>query len=286
MEIILQTFGNVPDEARLEIQDIMEECYRRLSPHGLEIVDVLLFKDSARMEAHAAKEQDAVGVQSYGFEANFVAMHEAWTGIPRILVCHERLQKLSPILAKAVLRHEVAHSVLHGSPEYYIFSTPRALLEAMQKHGLPRIFATNILYLTSIGVKDYEATKLLLDHRFVEDQTAYSLYVSKTDKEDLEAWSLSKGDPKKELLCLVGRFKDIACLTATASQQGWESLEESPAGKELEYFPADVRKRLFRVSWSLREMAGYDTFIKVESAVDLIVNSLMEPLLGDSADLR
>lgn len=286
MEIILQTFGSVPDETRLEIQNVLEECYHQLSPHGLEIVDVLLFKDSSRMEAHAAEHHDALGVQSYGFEANFVAMHEAWTGIPRILICHERLHQLSPLLRAAILRHEAAHSVLHGSPEYYIFSIPGSLLEAAQKYGFPRIFTTNILYLTSIGVKDYEVTKLLLDHRFIEDQKSYAQFVSRTDHDDLEAWNLSKGDPKKKLLCLVGRFKDLACLAAATSQHGWKNLEDKPIEKELVYLPVDIRKKLLELSWSLRETNSYDTFAKVEYSANLVVSKLIEPLFSNSVDRK
>lgn len=276
MEIILERFGRIPDEVMVEIQTVMKDCYQRLSPHGLEIVDVMVFENSSRMEAHTSEERNALGAYPAGLDADFVATHEAWTGLPRIKVCYARYRELSPLLRAAILRHEVAHSVLHGSPEYYIFPIPNKLLEASDKHSLPRSMTVNILYLISIGVKDYEALKLLLDHQYVEDQVAYSLHVSRTEKDDLEAWDLSRGDSKKELFCLVGRFKDLACVAAVADQKGWRDLESSPAEKELEYLPKDMRKRLAGIAWALTRMDSYDTYTKVEIITDLVIRNLME----------
>ena len=276
MEIILQRFGRIPDESIEEIKTTMEDCYLRLGPHELEIVDVIVFEDSSRMAAHASQEQNAFGIQSSGLDEEFVATHEAWTGIPRIMICYERLREFNALLRKAVLRHEVAHSVLHGSPEYYIFAVPRSLAEATQEYGLPRTVAVNTLYLISIGVKDYEATKFLLDHEFTEDQIAYSLQFSKTSKEDRDAWNLSKSDPKKEMLCLVSRFKDLACFAAASSYQGRRDAEGENFKKDLEYLPESLRKRLIETSLALTEMEGCNTFAKVELAADLIVSRLMD----------
>jgi len=264
----------------------MEDCYRQLSPHTLEIVDVILFENFSRMEAYSLREQEAVGAYSSGLEASFVATHEAWTGIPRILVCYERFQKLTPLLRSAVLRHEVAHSVLHGSPEYYIFAIPKSLFEASEKHSLSKSYALNILYLTSIGVKDHEATKLLIDHHYVEDQIAYSLYVSKTSEDDVKAWNLSKGDPKREMLCLVGRFKDLACYASVSKKQGWKNIEGSPIREDLQYLPRDLSERLFEISWALNEMDYYDTWSKVELVTNLMVERLMEKIFASQLHLK
>jgi hypothetical protein len=280
LDIILQKFGRIPDEAVIEIQTVMEDCYRRLSPHSLEMVDVILFENSSRMEAFSLREKYLVGAYSSGLEADFVATHEAWTGIPRILICYERLQRLNPLLIGAIIRHEVAHSVLHGSLEYYVFAVPKSLFEASEKYSLLRTFTIDILYLISMGVKDYEVTRLLLDHKYIDDQIAYSLDVLKTEKDDLEAWNLSKRDPAKMLLCLVARFKDLACVAATLDHQSWRNTEESPVDRELDYLSADVRRRLVEVSWALTQMSTQDTFAKVELVADLVVTSLMKEIFG------
>ena len=138
LQIIIQNFGKIPEEDKLEIQSIMKEFYQRLKFHELEIVDLIIFENSSLMEAYSKLQQDSIRVYSTGFETGFIASHEAWTGIPRILVCFDRLKKLEPIMKKAILRHEAAHSVLHGSPEYYIFQIPRSLSKTAENFNLPR----------------------------------------------------------------------------------------------------------------------------------------------------
>lgn len=256
----------------------MEDCYRRLSPPSPEIVDVVLFEDTSRMEGYLLTEQSSLGASSQSLEAKFVATHEAWTGIPRIMVCYERLRELSPQLRRAVVRHEVAHSILHGSPEYYIFPMPRPFLEASEKYSLPREYTLQILYLLAMGVKDYEATRILLDHGYVEDQMGYAWHFCKTDKDDLEVWKISKGDPNKELLCLMGRFKEFACLTAVIARQELDAGEIAAAREELDYLPEDASSRLLEVCTDLTEMDGNDTFRKVERVAELIASRLIQPM--------
>jgi len=256
----------------------MEDCYRRLSPPSPEIVDVVLFEDTSRMEGYLLTEQSSLDASSQSLEAKFVATHEAWTGFPRILICYERLRELNPRLRRAVVRHEVAHSVLHGSAEYYIFPIPRSLLEASENCNLPSGYSLHILYLVAMGVKDYEATRVLLDHGYVEDQIEYAWHFCRTDKDDLEAWKISKGEPRNELLCLVGRFKDFACVTAVTAHHGTNVIELAAAKKELEYLPEDTGSRLLEVCTALTQMNGHDTFSKVELAAELIARRLIPPI--------
>jgi len=256
----------------------MEDCYRRLSPHSLEIIDVFLFENSSRMEEFSLRERYLVGTYSSGLEADFIATHDAWTGIPRILISCERLQKLNPPLTEAIIRHEVAHSVLHGSLEYYVFTIPRSLSEASEKYSLSGTLTIDILYLISMGVKDYEVTRLLLDHDYIDDQIAYSLYVLKTKKDDLESWNLSKRDPAKMLLCLVARFKDLACVAATLDHQSWRSTEDSPVNRELDYLSTELRRSLVGISWAMTQMPTHDTFAKVELIAKLVATDLMKEI--------
>lgn len=275
LELIIETFGRISEEARGEVVRVMEECYRRLRPHDVEMVDVMLFETSSRMEAYSIKEQGLVGVEPTGLESGFVATHEAWTGIPKILISMERLHSLEPMIRKATIRHEVAHSILHGSPEYYIFPIPKSLSEAASKHRLPREYVNNILYLISIGVKDYEVTSLLLNSGFIEDQVAYSKHLMKTSRDDLEAWNLSKGDPAKELITVLGRFKDLACTVAVSKHQGFGRVEDTNMLDELRYLPEAKLKGLAEVSWALTGMERLDTFSKVELTADLTVQRLI-----------
>lgn len=273
LQVLIQKFGKVSEEEKIEIQSIMKEFYQRVKFHNLEIVDLIIFENSSLMEAYSKLQQDSIGVYSTGFETGFIASHEAWTGIPRILVCFDRLKKLEPIMKKAILRHEAAHSVLHGSPEYYIFQIPRSLSKTAENFDLPREFLLEMLYLISIAVKDYEVTKLLTENGYVDDQIAYSSYFIKPGKDDLQAWKMSEGDFRKELLCLLSRLKDLTCfITAHGNQNIGYSIIE----KHFNYFPRNQSVTLYSIAQTLTKMDNYDTFTKVELVTDLIVERLME----------
>ncbi|MEM3004258.1 MAG: hypothetical protein QXK96_03065 [Candidatus Bathyarchaeia archaeon] len=278
MEIVLQSHGRIPDEAKLEIRNVMEDCYRRLGLQEPVVVDVIIFEDTSRMEAHLLMEQEIAGAYPQGLETGFIATHEAWTGIPRILVCYERLRELNPRLRMAVIRHEAAHSVLHGSPEYYIYPVPQPLLEASAKYRLSRDHTLRILYLLAIGVKDCEATEVLLDHGYVEDQTEYAWYFCRTGEDDTKAWRIARGDSGKEVLCLVGRFKDLACVTAVTAHQGSSIVGLTAAKKELEYLPEGSSSELLKVCASLAEMDRLDTFSKIEAVSEEIYRRLIQPV--------
>jgi hypothetical protein len=225
------------------------------------------------MQAYSRLQQDSIGVYSTGSETGFIASHEAWTGIPRILVCFEQLKKLEPIMKQAIIRHEAAHSVLHGSPEYYIFQIPRSLSKAAEIFNLTRELLIEILYLVSIAVKDYEVTKLLTSYDYVEDQIAYSSYFIKPGKDDLQAWKMSEGNFKKESLCLLSRLKDLTCFIAAHANQ---KIDYSIIEKHLDYFPRIQSATLYSIAKALTKMDNHDTFTKVELVTDLIVKRLME----------
>ncbi|WP_455368387.1 hypothetical protein [[Eubacterium] cellulosolvens] len=277
MKILIQNFGKIPEDEKLEIHSIMKEFYQRLKFHELEIVDLIIFENSSLMEVYSRLQQDSIGVYSIGSETGFIASHEAWTGIPRILVCFERLKKFELIIKQAILRHEAAHSVLHGSLEYYIFQIPRSLSKTAEIFNLPREFVIELLYLISIAVKDYEVTKLLIGNDYVDDQIAYSSYFIKPGKDDLRAWKMSEGDFRKELLCLLSRLKDLTCFIAAHENKkiGYSIIE-----KNLDYFPSMQSTTIYSIAQSLTKMHDHDTFTKVELVTDLIVERLVEKIFG------
>jgi len=116
--IVIRTFGKVDDSKVDRMVGIMRECYDRMVPHEVELVDLCVFERSSALEAFLAEESMKVGVVSSSFDASFFSMHDAWRGIPRIIVCFERMQRVPALAQEGGIRHEVGHSVLHGSLSY------------------------------------------------------------------------------------------------------------------------------------------------------------------------
>ena len=64
VHIVVSKFGEVTDKEIDRVIKVMEECYRRLEPHEVELVDLYVFERSSSVEAFLAKESQRVSVVS------------------------------------------------------------------------------------------------------------------------------------------------------------------------------------------------------------------------------
>ncbi len=121
------------------LRGLLEEVYTRLPGPGL--VEVHVYPDTrAALEAVAALAAEAGAAAPTGFEA---AMHEAWSGLPRIHLAARDLEALGRDTAAAMAGHEAIHAALHGSLEYYLLPPWAGSVEAY--------------YIAATTVKDLEA---------------------------------------------------------------------------------------------------------------------------------
>lgn len=109
--IVLQRIGHVPEDTVKSINAVVEECYGRLEPHGVELLDLLIFENSEQMDSFYRREKQASQVSSETLSEQFFATHDAWRGTPRIGICIERMRHLPQLVQMAVLRHEVGHHI-------------------------------------------------------------------------------------------------------------------------------------------------------------------------------
>jgi len=278
-KIVASRFGVAVDEEMENIVKVMEECYSRLAPHDVTLVDLYVFDRSSSLEAFLAKESSEVGVASAPFDELFFAMHDAWRGTPRITLCLERMRGLPKLVQIGGVRHEVGHSVLHGGLGYYFMSLPPGLLGLVDRFGLSLEYAMNLLYLVSIAVKDYEVTRLLHERGYVEDQVAYAKYLLTVSEDDLLAWRMAQGKPLAEILCLTSGLKAPGCavpilFNKTYGEEMNEHLKES-----LSYLPPDYSSLLLKLLSEDFPRLGTDTLENIEHMTDLIAEGIIKPLL-------
>jgi len=141
------------------------------------------------MEAYLKREGERFAAE-HGFEyvpaaLGFSSMHHAWSGRPTIVVCSKTMRELDRFVVLGELRHEAGHSVLHGSPKFYLIRPPEILETLIVMKDLDRRVANMAFYLLSTGVKDFEVTRLLVENGYVDCQRA------------LHAWSLRISDEEK-----------------------------------------------------------------------------------------
>ena len=279
VRILVSKFGDIRSEAVDSIFSTMEECYNRLEPHGLSLVDLYLFERSSALEAFLSREHAKMGVTSSRFDEDFYAIHDAWRGIPRISVSVERIKSLTELIRAGILRHEVGHSILHGSPQYYIFPIPHLLIEASERFDLPIQYLNDLLYLISIAVKDFEVTHLLLSRGYIEDQVAYAENVLKASQDDLAAWEIGKVNPQAKILCIVSRLKDFSCASALMSNGRLREKIRMKLTESLNYFPEEVSTKVLNIILKLPSSLQADTLGNVGEMTRIIVEELVEPTL-------
>ena len=247
VRVVVSKFGKVEDETINSVIETMEECYSRLAPHEVSLVDLYVFERSSSVEAFLAKECREVGVASASFDELFFAMHDAWRGTPRIILCFERMKRLPGLVKIGGIRHEVGHSVLHGSLRYYLLPFPPALLELADRFNLSFEYVANMLYLISIAVKDYEVSRLLYGRGYVEDQVAYAKHLLKVSESDVLSWEISRGKPPAEALCLISCLKAAGCAAPLLIDEKFSEDVRRRLIESLSYLPADLSDLLLKV---------------------------------------
>jgi hypothetical protein len=285
VKIVLQKFGKIPNEKVEDIVTVIEECYKCLKPHNVELVDLCLFERSSAAKAFLLEESSKAGAVSTLFDELFFATHEAWRGTSRITLCFERMEKLPRLVQLGGIRHEVGHSVLHGSIEYYTFPIAPALRDISEKFRFSKRFSSDLSYLIFIAVKDFEVAKLLMDKGYIEDQLAYSEYVLSTSEEDLAAWRMAKGDPASTALCLAGRLKDLACYVVACSK-----LKKSPIDErirnEFSYLPDPIAEKMLKIAEELPRAVVGDTFQNTNTVIEIFLKNLFESFKGSELYIR
>jgi hypothetical protein len=288
VKIVLQRLGEISEENVRDVLTVIHDCYERLEPHAVEILDLLLFSDPSSMHSFYSLERRTLGVVTENIGESFIATHDAWRGTSRIGVCMSRMSDLPRPVQVGILRHEVGHSVLHGAIEYYAFPINVPLVRAAKRFGLSKEYSFNLLYLISIAVKDFEVTRLLSEKGYLEDQVAYSNYVLRTSNEDLDVWQISKGDPARRALCIAGRLKDAACLMALQPRLGEQSVADTIRG-QLSYLPQPILDEVLNTLKSFPQALVGDTFQNVDSMTRRFVEDLLQPLWmvsGTSPNLK
>jgi len=267
VRVVVSKFGKVEDETINSVIETMEECYSRLAPHEVSLVDLYVFERSSSVEAFLAKECREVGVASASFDELFFAMHDAWRGTPRIILCFERMKTLPGLVKTGGIRHEVGHSVLHGSLRYYLLSFPQSLMELADRFNLSFEYVTNMLYLISIAVKDYEVSRLLYGRGYVEDQVAYAKHLLKVSESDVLSWEISRGKPPAEALCLISCLKAAGCAAPLLIDKKVGEEMKRHLMESLSHLPADLSAPLLKVILEGFPSLGKDTLDNIDRMI-------------------
>ena len=244
VRIVVREFGDVEKTFVKEIIDIMSDCYNRIKSQSVKIVDLYLFEKSSIMNAFVNLEKRKFGIETSALEENFFAVHDAWHGTPRIMVAYDKAMELPNLVKIGGFHHEVAHTVLHGSLEHYLFSFPTRLITLEREGTISERTGRDLLYLASIAVKDFEVTRLLYRKGYIEDQVVYNKYFLEPTEEDYEVWELAQNNENTRLIVLVSILKPACCASPIQENERYGKEIGESIKKSMNHLPLELSMRL------------------------------------------
>ncbi|OGO60485.1 MAG: hypothetical protein A2Z36_02500 [Chloroflexi bacterium RBG_19FT_COMBO_48_23] len=279
VELNVITSGNIPWGLKRDIENIFRDCYRRFGSRIPYKVEIHVVDKEPNMRALLKEDKIRLGITTGGDE-QFICSHDAWRGYPRVICCVEKLAKLNKLARPGAIRHEAAHSALHGSLEYYIFRIPDDCRHTAEIKALDSAVLDQALYYVSVAVKDFEATRFLIQHDFISCQFAFALDLLQLSEQDKSAWKLAQTSRQAKFIYLTTLLKP------TLFAHPLLALPRSSKGISLEYQVQLARRveelleplgsaeqnKLLQVANMIVEDATDDTHKNVDSAMRHAMN--------------
>ncbi|MGP3667202.1 MAG: hypothetical protein ACKD6N_05095 [Candidatus Bathyarchaeota archaeon] len=278
--LVVFRFGRVDEKLLCEVLGVVEECYNRFKELQPTLVDFYVFEKSSNMNAFLSREKLALRVLTSNFEETFFATHDAWHGIPRIVVSAEKMRNIPKLVMFGGLRHEVAHTILHGSPEYYLLVLSKPLKEAGKTFSLPERIVNDIFYLISIAVKDYEATKLLYEKGgYVEDQVEYCKHHLKPTFEEKMVWEIANTNKLAKILLLSSTLKNLCCAAPLLKDKGYGLNVKEEVDKSLAYLPEKIKQKILGIVEETGKL-NFNTHKNIEFLSQIFTEKVLKPILS------
>jgi hypothetical protein len=279
IELNVITSGNIPWGLKRDIENIFRDCYRRFGSRIPYKVEIHVVDKEANMRGLLKEDKIRLGITTSGDE-EFICSHDAWRGYPRVICCLEKLAKLSRLARPGAIRHEAAHSALHGSLEYYIFKIPEDCRHTAVIKGLDSAVLDQALYYVSVAVKDFEATRFLIQHNFISCQFAFALDLLRPSEQDKAAWKLAQTNRQAKFIYLTTLLKPALfahpLLALPRSSKGISLDHQVQLARRVEQLLEPLgsaeQNKLLQVANMIVEGATDDTHKNVDSAMRQAMN--------------
>jgi len=279
VELNVITSGNIPWGLKRDIENIFRDCYRRFGSRVPYKVEIHVVDREGNMRALLKEDKLRLGITTGGDE-EFICSHDAWRGYPRVICCVEKLAKLNRLARPGAIRHEAAHSAIHGSLEYYIFRIPDDCRHTATIKALDSAVLDQALYYVSVAVKDFEATKFLIQHDFIRCQLAFALDWLQPSERDKSDWKLVQTNRQTKFIYLTTLLKPILfahpLLALPRSSKGVSLEHQVQLARRveelLEHLGSAEQNKLLQVANMIAEDATEDTHKNVDSAMRHAMN--------------
>ena len=179
-----------------------------------------------------------------------------------------------PIWSVWQIRQQVAHSVLHGAPEYYLVTLSRNLVQKGRERGLSPVALQQLLYFVAIAIKDYEVVRLLVTHGYVSCQAALMFHQLEASDEDRLAWRMAQLNPVARLICLASQLKLMLAICPLLEKPAIAPALLQQARSMLGFLPLQEQDKLWALTQQIAAALGDDTHQNMATALQLTLEVL------------
>jgi len=131
-------------------------------------------------------------------------------------------------------------------------------------------------------VKDYEVSRLLHERGYVEDQVAYVKYVLTVSESDALSWTISRGKPLAEALCLTSCLKTASCAVPLILNKTHGEAIRRRAIESMSHFPTRHSTLLFKTVLEGFSSMETDTLNNINYMTRLVVKDIVERILSEN----
>lgn len=270
--------GHVSGGGKNDVVNILKDSYRQFRYQLPYKVEVLITDSEAILKDYLRQERFRSGVIE-DESLDGVCLYDALKGYPRISISLEHLQQYSKQARPGILRHQAAHSVLHGSMEYRIFRIPDDCKQVSSIKGIEIAVLEDVLKKLSVAVKDCEASKFLVNQNFINCQVAFVLEWIQT-LQVIAPGKPPKFDRQSKFLYQISLLRPILLahpLISVPKSRKIELEKQITLGSRLEELigvalQPQEQNRLIQISNQIAEGLTEDTHRNVDFALHQVLN--------------
>ena len=271
--------GNVSGSFKKEVSEVLNDLYKRFGQRSPYKVEVYAFDTEDNLNSFLREEKFKRGLSFNTVDDAEACTYDVLRGYPRLLICSDRLVRYSKRGRAGAIRHEAAHTILHGSLEYNIFQIPEDCRHTAMVKGIDNEKLQEVFFQLSMGVKDFEATRLLIEHEFISCQFAYALEWIQPVEDDRTAWSISKTNRQTRFVYESALMRPILFTNPLLSLPKSKKVPDEDhvqLGARIENMVSMLgeteENKVLQVAGSIIDALVDDTHKNIDSAFHLLIN--------------
>ncbi|MBN1375816.1 MAG: hypothetical protein JXA01_06650 [Dehalococcoidia bacterium] len=273
------TRGNIPSNFKKEISDVLNDCYKRFGHRAPYKIEIFIFDTQENLNSFLREEKFKLGLSFNAIDEVSACTYEVLRGYPRLLICQERLAPYSKAGRAGAIRHEAAHTVLHGSLEYSIFQIPEDCRHIAMVKGIEPAKLEELFFQLSMGVKDFETTRFLVEHDYIACQFSYALEWIKPADDDRTAWNISRTNRQTRFVYESALMRPILfCDPLLSLPKSRKTPEEDRLQLDarieqmISFLGETEENKVLKVAGSIIEVLGNDTHENIDAAFHQLIN--------------